>query len=97
MALKIGNRIRAILFGMMKEDMTDSQQKKEELIMKNNLENHTDWIVLNYSMETLSEWSKEDEGLKDWIVPHLIRLEKEPRKAVAGRARKMLKMLSIEY
>ncbi|MCR9252674.1 MAG: hypothetical protein NXI20_19795 [bacterium] len=79
---------------MLLEDVMSSDQKNQSLqIMKNNLVNHNDWIVLNTTMETLTNWAKEDEALKDWLIPHLDRLSLESRKSVAGRAKKMMGIL----
>ncbi len=43
--------------------------------MKNNLENHPDWIVLNNSMETLALWAHDDPELKKWLLPQLTALQ----------------------
>ena len=81
------------LFGMLDKDMTKKQIEQAKNIMKNNLSNHTDWIVLNQTMDTLTKWAKKDENLKDWIKPHLERLTTDERKSVSGRARKMIEKL----
>lgn len=80
----------ANLFEMLQKDMSVEQINKAKDIMKNNLENHQDWIVLNNSMTTLGKWAKKDESLKTWLVPHLERLSRDTRKSVAGRAKKLL-------
>ena len=81
------------LFGMLDKDMTKKQIEQAKNIMKNNLSNHTDWIVLNQTMDTLTKWAKKDEDLKDWINPHLERLTADERKSVSGRAKKMIEKL----
>lgn len=81
------------LFGMLDKDMTKKQIEQAKNIMKNNLSNHTDWIVLNQTMDTLTKWAKKDENLKDWIKPHLERLTTDERKSVSGRAKKMIEKL----
>lgn len=83
------------LFEMLEKDMSDGQIKQAKEIMKNNLANHNDWIVLNQTMNTLTKWSKKDENLKLWIIPHLERLTSDTRKSVSGRAQKMLKALGL--
>lgn len=80
----------AILFDLLKSYMSDHQKTAAVEIVKNNLENHTDWIVLNYSMQTLFDWDAEDTGLRLWLVPHLERLSQDKRKSVAKRASKLL-------
>lgn len=53
---------------------------------------HKDWIVLNMTMNTLQHWSKSNPELRAWFIPHLARLASDPRKSVAGRASKFLKV-----
>lgn len=83
----------AQLFDWLFTDMNDKQQEKSISIVKSYLEKETDWIVLNNSMETLSHWSQNDEKLKEWLMPHLKRLESDPRKSVANRAKKLIHKL----
>ena len=59
-------------------------------IMKHNLAEHDDWIVLNTTMNVLCDWAKADEELKIWLQPHLERLAKDPRKSVSKKAQKFL-------
>ncbi len=79
----------AQLFGLLKRDMSDQQIEEATRLMKHNLANHTDWIVLNTTMETLGKWAKKNIALKTWLAPHLDRLAKDERKSVAGRANKI--------
>ncbi len=81
------------LFGLLEKDMSVSQIDRSREIMKGNLEHHTDWIVLNATMDTLGRWSKEDQELKRWLIPNLERLTNDGRKSVAGRAKKILASL----
>jgi hypothetical protein len=80
----------ANLFLYLQKELSASQKTSATEIMKNNLANHYDWIVLNNCMETLGQWSKKDEALKDWMLPHLQRLSQDERKTVAKRATKFL-------
>lgn len=48
------------LFDMLEKHMSNPQISKAKAIMKNNLENHADWIVLNATMDTLAQWSIKD-------------------------------------
>ena len=84
----------AQLFDALESDLTAAQKEKAKAIMKINLENHQDWIVLNMTMATLTKWAKNDEGLRTWIVPHLERLTTDSRKSVAKGAAKMLGQLA---
>lgn len=85
----------ANLFQLLEKEMNDAQIASAKDIMKNNLVNHQDWIVLNNSMETLGQWSKKDDALKSWIIPHLKRLSKDERKTVAKRSNKLLALLDV--
>ena len=81
------------LFGWLEKDMTASQMEQATAVMKANLENHTDWIVLNTTMDTLGRWSKRDDELRGWLIPHLERLKMDERKSVAKKAGKILEQL----
>lgn len=83
----------AQLFGILEKEMTQEQVAIAIEIMKNNLANHNDWIVLNQTMDTLGKWAKKDAELKAWLLPHLQRLTADARKSVAGKANKMVKLL----
>ncbi len=79
----------ANLFQTLSIFMSESQRNSSKRILQKNLETHTDWIVLNNTMETLSKWAEKDLTLKEWLLPHLERLAHDPRKSVAGRAKKI--------
>ncbi len=83
----------AQLFDRLSDELNDQQRDKALALMKRNLETHQDWIVLNATIETLSNWAKEDSSLAQWLRPHLERLSKDSRKSVAARASKKLKVL----
>jgi len=79
----------AQLFLRLGPDMTAAQRDRATRLMRRNIEHHHDWIVLNATMETLWHWSAEDADLRGWLLPHLARLTHDPRKSVAGRAKKL--------
>ena len=83
----------AQLFNSLEKDMSEKQITQAKEIMKRNLANYDDWIVLNTTMDTLGKWSKKDSDLKDGLIPYLKKLQNDSRKSVAGRARKNLKLL----
>ncbi len=83
----------ANLFEMLDGFMSKQQKSQAQKILKKNLENHTDWIVLNMTMQTLVGWAKSDRRLAKWIIPYLDRLAKDSRKSVAKRAVKYLSIL----
>jgi hypothetical protein len=69
--------------------MSEMQRNNARKLLQKNLETYTDWIVLNNTMDTLSKWAKKDLILKEWLLPRLERLTNDPRKSVAGRAKKI--------
>lgn len=79
----------ANLFQTLSIFMSETQKASTKKILQDNLENYTDWIVLNNTMDTLSKWAIKDSALKEWLLPHLERLARDPRKSVAGRAVKI--------
>ena len=80
----------------MDRDMDRGQRAGALTIMKRNLANHDDWIVLNATIETLAAWAAEDIDLSAWLRPHLQRLSTDSRKSVAKRASKKLSALGFE-
>jgi hypothetical protein len=83
----------AQLFASLSSKMSPSQKQKAMKVLKRNLEHNNDWIVQNQTMQTLADWAKTDERLKDWLEPHLDHLVNDERKSVAGRAKKLRKVL----
>ena len=79
----------AQLFLLLQNKLSASQLGLAKQVLKRNLEQHTDWIVLTSTLATLGTWSKKDDALKEWLHPHILRLAADPRKSVAGRARKV--------
>ena len=86
----------AQLFARLADDMDRDQRACALTIMKHNLANHDDWIVLNATIETLAAWAADDGDLSEWLRPHLQRLSTDSRKSVAKRASKKLSALGIE-
>lgn len=84
----------AQLFLWLEKDMTTAQIAQAKRILKHNLETNNDWIVQNTTIETLSMWAKDDQGLREWLIPKLEDFAKTGRKSVSGRAKKMLAVLT---
>lgn len=84
----------AQLFLRQTDHLTERQRHQALDLMKRNLAAHDDWIVLNATIETLAQWARTDSALRAWLEPHLHRLARDPRKSVAGRARKASTSLS---
>lgn len=83
----------ARLFLLLESDMTKSQLTHAKAIVKHNLVNHNDWIVLNESMKTMTHWTHSDSALKSWLIPVLQKLNQDKRKSVSKTAQKMLDKL----
>jgi len=83
----------ADLFQTLAPFMTPTQRQQAEAVLKRNLVQHNDWIVLNQTMKTLGEWAEQDAELKAWLIPHLERLQADGRRSVAKTAAKTLNQL----
>lgn len=71
-------------------DLNPSQYNRVVNILKNNLENSTDWIVLNYSLEVFAQFVRKDASLKPYFIKQLHKHQKNQHKSVAKRATKLL-------
>jgi hypothetical protein len=83
----------AQLFMILDKFVSEKQRLEVVEILKNNLINSTDWIVLNFTMEALVGYSQKYLELKPWLKPQLEKLSKDTRKSVANRANKYLKLV----
>ncbi|GAA4277424.1 hypothetical protein [Aquimarina mytili] len=83
----------AQLFLELTAQMSTDQIGKAKTILKKNLINHNDWIVLNTTIKTLASWSKKDPDLKKWIKPHLDKISMDSRKSVSSTAKKAILQL----
>ena len=83
----------AQLFARQAADMSAAQKKRATALLKRNLANHDDWIVLSATIETLTAWAADDAPLKRWLKPHLLRVSEDKRKSVASKAKKNLAAL----
>lgn len=84
----------ATLFQLLESWMTPSQKAKARGIMQHNLAQHSDWIVLNTTMETLALWSANDPRLKRWLLSELNRLRNDKRGSVSRKAVKIAARLT---
>ncbi len=83
----------ALLYNTLLAYMTPEQRKGALKVMKHNVDKHTDWIVLNNTMEILTIWAQEDAALKKWLRSRLERHKADERTSVAARARKFSMLL----
>lgn len=78
----------------LKPFMDAVQQAHALAVLQRNLAQHTDWIVLNTTMQVLADWEPADAGLRQWLRPHFERLSGDSRGSVARRAAKLLASLT---
>lgn len=83
----------AFLFLELHRQLLPGQIAKAKEIMKNNLINHKDWIVINTTMQTLAMWARSDEDLREWILPVLKRFTLDEHVSISSRAQKLIKIL----
>ena len=76
------------------EDLTPAHRQPSPLLsLLCNLTESTARMELIQTATGLTEWAEDDEELKHWLLPHLQELEVDSRKAVAGKATKLLSLL----
>jgi hypothetical protein len=71
-------------------DLSDEQEARAAELLQRNLTQSSDWIVLNVTMDVLSEWARCNPTLAAWLEVELERLRQDPRKSVSKRASKRL-------
>lgn len=71
-------------------DLLEDQAQRATVLLQRNLTRSNDWIVLNVTMDVLTQWADRDPPLARWLVPELERLGQDSRKSVARRAMKRL-------
>lgn len=70
----------------LRSNLSDDQVQQATELLQRNLSSSTDWIVLNVTMDVLTEWATGDTQLAGWLVPELERLRMDARRSVAKRA-----------
>ena len=70
--------------------MTTVQLDRAKGVLRRNLTENRDWIVLNMTMQTLGDWAENDPELKRWLRPQLQNLGTDRRRSVAGTATKLV-------
>jgi hypothetical protein len=84
----------AQMLARLRGDLSPKQAQRARRLLQRNLTGSTDWIVLNVTMDVLTEWSAADSSLARWLQPELERLCLDERKSVARRAAKRLAKLT---
>jgi hypothetical protein len=80
----------AQMLGLLRGDLSDEQARRAERLLRRNLSRSDDWIVLNVTMDVLSEWATSKPALRRWLMRELGGLRRDRRKSVAKRASKRL-------
>ena len=70
------------------DSLSEEQKEKAVGVLQRNLRT-SGGIVLNSTMQTLGGWAREDEALRKWLEPQLVRLSQDDRKSVARKAKKL--------
>ena len=70
--------------------LTAEQRTRAAQILRNNLDRSSDWIVLNWSLETLAALARKDTDLIGPLRTYLRRHEQSAYKSLAKRARNLL-------
>ena len=78
----------------LRSNLSDDQAQRATELLQRNLTGSTDWIVLNVTMDVLTEWASHDPPLAGWLTPELERLRQDERRSVARRASKRLAELA---
>jgi len=86
----------ARLFSIYREGMDEGQREKAERIMMRNLDAHNDWIVLNESMKSMTEWVDHHPEQRDAVMDLLERHAQDNRKSVRKTAQRCLDSLEKE-
>ncbi len=80
------------LYMWLEKYMSKDDQTRAVEVMKSNL-HYDDWIVQNTTSESLGYYAKNDENLKQWLMPELKKLLGSRHKSVARRAQKLIDSL----
>jgi hypothetical protein len=74
-------------------ELTPKQRAAAYLLLKRNLAEKKDWIVVNYSMETLAKLSQDDGQLRKEVLVILKGLLSDPHPSIVVRAHKLIAAL----
>ncbi|MEM9955014.1 MAG: hypothetical protein AAF846_25625 [Chloroflexota bacterium] len=83
----------AQLFNELDAHLSIEQRQEATTILKRNLTQTNDWIVINNTLETLGKWATDNPALKNWLKPHVERFSGDSRKSIAKKSSKLAKTL----
>lgn len=81
----------------LRSNLSTTQIERATELLQRNLTRSTDWIVLNVTMDVLTEWAHDDPELAGWLVPVLERRQADRRRSVATRATKRLAEIATTH
>ena len=84
----------AQIFELLYARMDSDQVKSATKALKRNLLATNDWIAIIQTQVTLAGWAKDNNKLKEWLVPILTKNSNDSRKSVASKSKKILAALS---
>jgi hypothetical protein len=70
----------------LRAELSPTQERRATRLLQRNLTTSRDWIVLNVTMDVLTDWAAGDPTLTSWLTPELERLRQDKRRSVAKRA-----------
>lgn len=74
--------------------LASSERRQAIGIPRRNLSHYDDWIVVNLTPEALAAFARHHKSVRDWLIRTLPRFEKDRRKSVSSRARKLAEEFS---
>ncbi len=83
----------AQMFLELEAHLTPEQKARAVAVLKRNLDESNDWIVLNETFKALGAWAQDDPALREWLKPYLLRSGADSRKSVAKNANTLYKTL----
>lgn len=69
--------------------LSPDQRSRAVEVLRRNLRESNDWIVINMSIESLAGLAREDPELREKLLPLLDDLRGSDRKSIAARARRL--------
>ena len=79
---------------MLAEVRLDAKDKAAAVrLLKRNLSQSKDWIVINCTMDSLAKFSRENPRLRQWFIGVLREYQTNEYKSISSRAKKLLAQL----
>ncbi len=85
----------AQLFQELDAWLSPEQRRAATHVLQRNLDESNDWLGINQTLQTLTNWAQKDAELRDWLTPYLARFSHDSRKSVSRTAAKLSRSLSL--